>query len=133
VISYLPPRISDKWGQGHFQAPRGYGEHNGEDLLCYPSTIITSLTDGHVSKIGYPYSDDLSYRYVEVTNKNKRFRYFYVNPKISLNETVFKGTKIGVAQDITARYEGIGNHIHLEIIEDNTRYIDPKPYLRGQL
>jgi len=121
---------SDPAGDGHFGASRGDRTHNGIDYACVPGTIILSQCYGTVSKLGYPYADDLSYRYIEITAPDhKKHRLFYCKPsnELSISDYVVLGEPIGWSQDVAARYPGQGmiNHVHYEI-KVGDEYIDPE-------
>ncbi len=128
ICAALPKRGNDCHGSGYYGAPRGSRIHVGQDYECQPGDIIISPTEGTVTKIGYPYADDLKYRYVEVTFGGLRHRIFYIKPmfKIKIGTVVNKTTKLGVAQALGPRYEGITEHIHYEVIVAATgEYRDP--------
>jgi len=124
VRARLPTRTLDAQGSGHFGAPRGTHIHNGIDLACYPGTSVYSAVYGEISKIGYPYSHDLKYRYVEVTDiEGLQWRYFYVKPSVNKGDVVDLDTVLGVTQELP--YEGITQHCHLEIKDVNGDFLDP--------
>lgn len=116
-------------GGGWFGAPRGGTRtHRGIDYACYPATEILSPVRGVVTKVGYPYGDDLSFRYVEVTDDaGYRHRTFYIEPCVEVGDKVYDVDVIGKAQAIVTRYPGHGmkNHIHYEVISPDGQYIDP--------
>jgi murein DD-endopeptidase MepM/ murein hydrolase activator NlpD len=91
--------------------------------------LLHSNTAGVVTKIGYPYEDDLSYRYIEITdNSNYKHRYFYVCPAVKVGQRITAGKMIGTVQNIAARYTKNGkmrNHVHYEIIDKDGYYRDP--------
>ena len=123
IESILPTRGHDDWGAGHFKAPRGKRTHKGIDYACYPDTVILSPVGGVVTKLGYPYGDDLSFRYVEITDdQGLKHRLFYVEPGCEPGDEIESGDIIGTAQDIAGRYSKpdkyMKNHIHYEILED---------------
>ena len=126
-------RGKDCHGFGHFGAPRGRRRHNGIDVVAEAGQEVLSCSDGTISKIGYPYADDLSYRYVEVQRGPYRERYFYVQPaeRIELGLRVKAGDSLGTIQDLCCRYGGIGNHCHLEIKDSRGGFIDPNKYLES--
>lgn len=132
----LRKRHSDKWGAGHFNAPRGNRSHSGIDYLCEPGAVIMSPCDGEVTKLGYPYGDDLSFRYVEITDRHHaRHRLFYVEPSLSVGDHIAEGDHVGEAQDLTKRYDTpekgpILNHIHYEIMVGKS-HVDPETYKKG--
>ena len=124
---------SDAAGAGHFGAPRGNRKHKGQDYACLPATeILAPVPDGQVwsvSKLGYPYGDDLSYRYVEIRDLNdRRHRVFYVEPSVELHDMVTSKTVIGKAQDVTKRYPqypAMTPHVHYEIMLSDDSCVDP--------
>ena len=66
------------------------------------------------------YAKDLSYAGVLIEgnggHKGYTIKIFYMTPSISIvGKTVKVGDKIGVAQDLTRKYPGITNHIHMEV------------------
>ena len=127
IPTELEKRTSDKWGMGHFGAPRGNHTHHGQDYKCPADAHVQAPCSGRVTKLGYAYPDDLSFRYVEITaNDGKRHRIFYILPKVFDSSIVREGDVIGYAQDLEQRYPGITQHVHYEIIDIDGNYIDPE-------
>ena len=124
-----PKRGTDNWGSGEFGAPRGDRKHRGIDYAALPGSLVLSPVTGTVTKLGYPYSDDLEFRYVQITSEDGAdHRVFYVDPNVKVGDRVFQGRSvIGEAQDLTGRYPGITPHVHYEI-KLNGSYIDPEAY-----
>ena len=132
IESILPKRDTDEWGSGAFGASRGKRTHKGIDYACYPDTVILSPVGGVVTKLGYPYGDDLSFRYVEITDdQGLKHRLFYVEPGCEPGDEIESGDIIGTAQDIAGRYSKpdkvMKNHIHYEILE-NDEPINPDEF-----
>lgn len=128
-------RGTDNYGSGYYGASRGSRTHVGEDFLVPAGSQVYPLKSGKVTKLGYPYRDDLKYRYVEVTDdKGYRLRYFYVSPEVKLGDQVTEDTIIGIAQNLDDRYKGMPNHVHFEVIEPNgsKSYVNPLEYLEGE-
>ena len=136
LLVSLPKRGIDSYGSGAYKARRSHGrQHNAVDYACPPGYILKSPLTGDITKIGYCYDDDLSYRYVEITTKSGeyRHRFFYIKPMIKLGHHVYKGETIGRVDDIRRRYprdsrhEGpILNHIHYEVIDLNGEFVNPE-------
>jgi len=127
-------RGCDDYGCGHFGASRGSRKHIGIDFVSEPGQLVTSDVAGKVTKLGYPYGDDLSFRYVQVTtDQNVDCRYFYCQPSVAVSDIVKVGNVIGKAQDIAARYTKgkMTNHIHFEVKRDG-HALNPVDFLRKQ-
>lgn len=133
MIKIVPPlRKYDKWGGGHFGAPRGGSTHRGIDIECPVGSMVLSPVIGLVTKFGYCYSDDLSFRYVQITNNDDlRFRFFYVNPlgNLAINDKIKIGDVLGYTQDLGERYKDITPHVHFEIKNQDGEYLDPNTFL----
>lgn len=122
----IPMRKCDSEGCGHFGASRGSRTHKGIDYACYPETEIFPVVRGIVTKLGYPYADDLSFRYIQVTDEEERdWRYFYVEPDVEVGDFVSPSNTIGTVQDLTSRYPDITNHVHLEVRSGN-EFLNPE-------
>jgi|SRR3990167_2542777 len=129
IKAALPVRQSDKYGDGKYLASRGDRKHNGVDFACYPGTSILSNCNGLVTKIGYPYASDPSYKYVEIKDASGySLRYFYLNPFVNKDDEVKEGQVIGTVQSLQNRYPGITGHCHLEIKDEQGKFIDPGAY-----
>ena len=119
---------SDSAGDGHYGAPRGNRTHCGIDYCCEPGSPILSPIVGTVTKHGYPYGDDLSWRYIQITDHDgMHHRLFYVKPQAPIGVEVTASTQVGLAQDIAIRYPGQGMtpHVHYEIMNDAGEYTNP--------
>ena len=132
MIHIIPPlRKHDKWGAGYYGAPRGGRKHRGVDVETPAGSVILSPVHGEITKFGYPYSDDLSFRYVEITNMDDlKFRFFYVKPLSTLTtgDTIRIGEPIGTSQSLDERYKDITPHIHCEIKDQEGIYYDPNDF-----
>lgn len=130
-----PPRNFDECGEGHFGASRGSRTHNGIDYAAAANSEVLSPIWGFVTKLGYPYGDDLTYRYVEIASNGKRHRFFYVKPSWDMEKghEVQTGDVIGQVQNIAKRYapRHMVNHIHYEIKTLDGEFIDPEEYWSG--
>ena len=122
----------DCQGNGAWLAPRGSKNHQGEDPICKAYSSVKSHVDGVVTKIGKPYDPNCKrrghLRYVEVTaTKNKvraKVRYFYINPAVSKGQKIKAGDELGISSDLSGVFEGITQHVHVEVIE----YVKPSDY-----
>lgn len=129
-----PLRGHDKHGAGHFGAPRGDHAHKGIDMDCSKGSEVLSVSDGRVTKIGYPYPpiDPLKghLRYVQVTDpKGYDLRYFYVSATVEVGDIVSELDSLGITQGLTDVYPGITDHYHFEVKKDG-EYINPNEYLK---
>jgi len=124
-----PKRHVDEYGSGAYLAPRGKRDHNGIDLACYPASEVVTHVSGRVTKLGYPYSDDLRFRYVQITDDDGyQHRFFYVEPSIFLHAAVKEGDVIGTTQKLGDRYPRITEHVHYEV-KKGGEHIDPEEWL----
>ena len=74
---------------------------------------------GKVTKIGLPYKGNSKIKYVEITSPlGYVVREFYVDPltSIRVGSNVATGQPIGNHQSLNARYPGITEHVHVEIM-----------------
>lgn len=120
---------SDSAGDGHWQARRGDRLHKGIDLLCNPGQDVVAPLAGFVTRIAFPYGDDLSWKGVVIQGDWCRIKLYYLDPFVGAGKQVYRGEPIGKAQNISLRYGGeMRAHIHLEFEE-----IIPNPefYLGG--
>ena len=108
-------RLNDEHGDGRFGTPRGSRRHPGIDYKAEPGDLIRAPFSGTITHVGYPYDDDLRFRYVDVSANMFMARMMYVEPIPEKGSVVVKGGLVGRAQDLTKRYPGIVNHIHLGI------------------
>ncbi|HEX8569823.1 MAG TPA: M23 family metallopeptidase [Caulobacteraceae bacterium] len=120
----LAPRGKDAYGSGEFGASRTGHIHAGVDYVSSAGQRVFAPIGGVVTRIGHPYSDDASFRYVEITNPQTGYkaRVMYVGPQVREGERVDLGEEIGRAQTLQRRYpRGITDHVHLEIARLNGR------------
>lgn len=127
-------RGTDIWGSGYYLAPRGSRKHNGVDFCCHKGALVTSVTEGVVTKIGYPYSPADKkkghLRYVQVDDTlGNAVRYFYISPSVSVGDVVKVGKVLGIYQGLGEIYEGISEHTHFEVKDVNGEFIDPIGFL----
>jgi len=132
ITATLARRGIDQWGNGAYGSSRGKRAHKGIDFECPKDSFVHSPVSGRVTKLGYCYSDDLHFRYVEVTDKELgRHRMFYISPMVKEGELISQGDEIGFMQDIAGKYntqnKTMKNHIHYEIIVKG-EYVNPDGY-----
>lgn len=113
-------RKSDKWGEGAFGAARGSRKHNGLDISATNGQDILSPINGKVTRKSFPYANDLSYTGIVIEGTGIHatisIKIFYMTPLASvIGSDVRAGETTGIAQDLTRKYPGITNHIHLEV------------------
>ncbi len=113
-------RKCDRQGCGHYGASRGNRSHTGVDYIATPEQPVKAIASGTVSYLGFPYSDDLSFRYVAIeTDNGLVVRQLYVEPHVSVGMRVEAGDVIGTYQRLGIRYPGITEHVHIDIWSDN--------------
>lgn len=127
-----PLRGEDAYGSGNFGAVRdgGHRVHDGADYVAAPNTIVYSPISGEVTKLGYAYAKNTALRFVEVTNSVSSLvsRVLYVDPSVQIGDTLKAGDPIGVAEDLSKRYRGITNHVHVQIAVGRN-WLDPASLL----
>ncbi len=130
ILKKIELRGNDPTGHGYYGAKRGNRKHKGLDLVAKPLTPVYSPISGVITKIGYPYSGNLHFRYIEITNDTYRVRIMYCQPKnISLRRRIFEGDKIGEVQDIAGHWDSrMKNHIHFEVYKHGL-LTDPEPLI----
>ncbi len=112
-------RLMDHFGSGLFNAPRGKDKHNGVDFICKPGQVVVSPIDGLIVRKAFPYFDK-EYTGVLLENDSLSLKLFYFIPdKKILGFKVKQGDRLGIAQDISKRYntqeQKMIPHIHLQI------------------
>lgn len=127
-----PLRGEDAYGSGSFGAARdgGHRVHDGADYVAAPNTIVYSPISGEVTKLGYAYAKNTALRFVEVTNSVSSLvtRVLYVDPSVKPGDLLKAGDPIGVAEDLSKRYRGITNHVHVQIAVGKN-WLDPASLL----
>ena len=120
MFKLMPPtmggiRQGDKHGSGVFGAPRGSLLHKGVDYLVRPGDAVVAPCRGVVTRLGRCYADTDEYKLVEINTGVTVVRVLYVQPIVGGGDYVTAGEPIGFAADLTKRYPGISNHVHLEV------------------
>lgn len=117
IVRMQRSRGNDGHGSGQFGAKRGARLHQGLDIEARPGEEIYSPIEGDVLREALPYADDQSFRGLVIRGSGQWSGYevkiFYVDGFFC--GRVAPGTEIGRAQDLTFKYPGIKNHVHLEV------------------
>lgn len=112
--------MRDRHGDGHFGASRGNRKHHGLDIKVNAGGRVYSPINGIITREAIPYKDDPRFRGLLIVGTGEWEGYivkmFYVEGILS--GEVQAGSLIGYAQDLSARYNGITNHVHIEITKD---------------
>jgi len=128
-IKIAKRRAADSWGAGHYKASRGGRYHKGIDYQVPPGSLVCAPIAGEITKLGYCYGDDISYRYVQIEFEDgHNIRIFYVAPSVDVGQRIERGEVIGTSQGLDRRYAGITEHVHLEILRPDGSDIDPDVY-----
>ncbi|MDB5465581.1 MAG: hypothetical protein JWQ46_343, partial [Phenylobacterium sp.] len=88
---------------------------------------LVAPISGYVSKIGYAYAGDENLKFVEITNPALHYeaRVFYIDPSVSVGQTVAVGRPIGAHHTLEQKYPGgMTDHVHLELIDTHGQRID---------
>lgn len=124
-------RGCDAGGCGHFGASRSGGtrKHRGIDILTVEKEAIFAPISGKI-RIAKPYPDDNNYSGVEIYGSNFNVKIFYFQPIVKAGQIVEQGQLIGYAQQISKKWTGVKDHIHLELrYAGVSEPIDPKPFI----
>ena len=130
IVNHQTMRGTDPFGSGRYGASRDGGSrsHNGVDINVTSGEDITSPITGSIRRKKYPYSDDLSFEGCIIDGsgewKGYEITIYYVKMILKAGDTVSLGTKLGAAQDLSTRYKGISNHVHVEVKKGDA-IIDP--------
>jgi murein DD-endopeptidase MepM/ murein hydrolase activator NlpD len=112
----MPIRGSDKWGEGRYGASRGSRIHEGADYICEPGQPVRAPIEGEIVREAKPYPES-GYSGLLIQGKYMAIKMFYLEPfRDMIGKHVAQGDIIGVAQDISKRYDKeMTPHIHLQI------------------
>lgn len=128
IINNQKSRIKDSWGKGQFGESRDKGKrtHQGLDIVSTAGEKVFAPFEGNIVREAVPYKNDKSYRGVVLKGTGDwagyEIKMFYVEGLFSGKAT--KGQRIGTAQNLTTKYPGITNHIHVEVKKGGSK-IDP--------
>ncbi len=110
-------RGADKHGSGTYLAGRGKRLHEGVDYISFPGQEIVAPTKGFIIRERWPYAEPTEgvfYGGVQIRGPNCVVTIFYFQlDKKLIKMNVREGQVIGIAQDLTLKYPGITNHVHL--------------------
>ena len=128
----------DAYGYGHFGASRDGGsrEHAGVDYRAEAGQAVKAPISGYVTKIGTAYSSSPEYKYVEIRNPALRYeaRVFYIDPDVSVGESVHLGDVIGTVRSLKLKYgEAMTDHVHLELTGPNGVKFDATEVLHAHV
>lgn len=108
----------------------GTRAHNGMDFVGNGTDYIIAIEKGSVYATGY--NSSAGY-YVKVKHSNGFISLYYHMKKGSIS--VKKGDKVVKGQILGymgSTGNSTGNHLHFGVINDEGKYVDPKPYLQGK-
>lgn len=119
----------DKIGDGSYDPVERGGtrptkKHMGVDLVVTPGAAVFSPINGKIVRVAYPYRNEPHWQglLLEGTKEHKgiSFKIFYMVPDTGLiGAEVSKGDRIGIAQEISRKYKGATDHIHVELLVEN--------------
>lgn len=123
----------DAFGSGDFGAGRDAGrrKHEGVDYVAEIGAAVRAPISGEVVRMGYAYRGVGGLRSVDIYNAETKVtaRLLYVAPSVEIGDVVVAGEEIGVAQDLSERYPGITNHVHVELRDEQRHLIDASEQL----
>lgn len=123
-------RGCDGQGCGHYGATRvrngQEGNHIGSDYISEAGQNVVAISDGRVIRI-----PSGNYSGIVVGNgagTSWKILYLNVDPAIRVGSQVTAGQVLGTAQDLTARYANITNHVHVKL-RINGQVVNPERYI----
>lgn len=122
---------NDSQGDGFFGASRGRRRHNGIDILVTPGSAVYCPIEGVMLRMAYPYGTARGNDQWEGCaiigvgdHRGYEVKIFYMRPFV-IGDYLFPGDVIGVAQDISRKYNpSMMDHLHVEV-RRNGVLIDP--------
>ena len=120
-----------KYSSGGFLSTRDNKTrfHGGVDYVTKPGEQIVAPMTGTIRVIGAIYkTENRGLTGVEIWNQTHRVSVFYVTPNAGIKNgvTVQKGMPIGTSQDLHVKYDArMTNHVHVQIIDNQGRRVDP--------
>jgi len=121
-------RGKDGFGSGAYLSSRDGSNraHQGVDIVATPGQAIYSPITGKVTRITYPYANDLTYTGLEIINDDYKVKIFYIAPTLAIGSQVSAGQKIAVAQNISGKYGStMINHVHIEVRDNTGEILNP--------
>ncbi len=109
----------DRYGDGHFGAPRRGYKHRGIDILADIGTPVLACKSGRVAVVDY---DKLSGNYIIIRHRGELTSLYLHLEDVYIKEgqRVRQGDIIGtVGKTGNARFAGVKPHLHFEIRKDD--------------
>lgn len=128
IVKNQKSRVKDIYGSGQFGASRDGGtrKHKGIDIVVNLGEKIYCPIVGTIMRQIVAYKNDNTYKGIEIIGNEVwdgyKIKILYVDGLFSGNAN--KSQEIGFAQDLTIKYPGITNHIHIEAYYKG-KLIDP--------
>ena len=110
----------DSYGSGNFMASRDGGSrsHLGRDYIAMPTDETLFPIHGVIERRGLAYSDSaLGSIHIRGVGEHRGLlvKLLYSTCDHAVGYEGKAGERLGSPQDVTTRYPGITNHIHLEV------------------
>ena len=126
IVKAAQSRGTDnKYGSGQFGASRDKGtrKHKGLDVKAVPHEAVFSPLDGVIVRECVPYAP-FTGLLIRGTGEHSGYevKLFYVQGLAC--GPVKAGELVGAAEDLSVKYPGITNHVHLEI-RKNGKVVPP--------
>ncbi|KAG6941162.1 leukocyte cell derived chemotaxin 2 [Chelydra serpentina] len=109
-------RGCDRFGCGHYGAPRPPGIHKGVDVICRDGSIVYAPFSGVIGGRANPYKvgkNSAINNGILLRGSGFCIHMFYIRP-VRYSGRINKGQKIGVMLPMQRVYRGMTSHVHVQ-------------------
>ncbi|KAM7161780.1 leukocyte cell-derived chemotaxin-2-like [Macrochelys suwanniensis] len=109
-------RGCDRFGCGHYGAPRSPGIHKGVDVICRDGSIVYAPFSGVIGGRANPYQagkNNAINNGILLRGSGFCIHMFYIRP-VRYSGRINKGQKIGVMLPMQRVYRGMTSHVHVQ-------------------
>ncbi|XP_036403579.1 myeloid protein 1-like [Megalops cyprinoides] len=117
-------RSCDKFGCGHYGAPRKGGRHSGLDIVCSDGALVYAPFSGTIVRRSRPYGNGNAIDDgIQIQSGGLCVKLFYLRPWRTSGR-VSLGQAIGTMLPMQKVFRGITSHVHVQMCDrsDPSRY-----------